>query len=70
MNTKLPDIPDLLTSDLMHAVAGKVAEFYPQATPRDMEKNHRLARAILRLPALREQVQRIVAEQTHDTRVT
>jgi hypothetical protein len=60
-----PTNPELLTSDLVYAVAGKVAEFYPQASPRDMEKNHRLARAILRLPALRDQIQHIIAAQAN-----
>jgi hypothetical protein len=35
--------------DMLDAVTSKIAEFYPQSLPRDMEKNQRLARAILRL---------------------
>lgn len=55
------DLPNLEHIDLTYAIAGKLAEFYPQETPRDMEKNHRLARAIQRLPMLREVVGSAIA---------
>jgi hypothetical protein len=49
---ELPPLDRLEDIDLTYAIAGKLGEFYPQETPRDMEKNHRLARAIQRLPEL------------------
>lgn len=55
--TPAVELPDLENIDLTYLIAGKIAEFYPQETPRDMEKNHRLARAIQRLPALRQAMQ-------------
>jgi hypothetical protein len=57
----LPPLPNLEHIDVTYAIAGKIAEFYPQETPRDMETNHRLARAIQRLPLLRKMVQWAIA---------
>jgi hypothetical protein len=50
-----PIIPTSAVSvELTNAFADKIAEFYPPKTPFDVEKNLRIARAILRLPALRD----------------
>lgn len=57
------EVPNLEQIELTYAIAGKIAEFYPQETPRDMEKNHRLARAIQRLPDLREVVANVIARR-------
>jgi len=54
-------LPPLENDDLTWAIAGKVGEFYPQETPRDMEKNHRLARAIQRLPLLKSGLREAIA---------
>jgi hypothetical protein len=48
------------------AIVSKIAEFYPQETPRDMEKNQRLARAIQRLPSLRAAQSRAQSDTTGD----
>ena len=52
MNTTTAPVP-AVSAELTHAVAAKITEFYPPRIPFEAEKNARIARAILRLPALR-----------------
>jgi hypothetical protein len=42
-----------VSAELARAITEKIAEFYPPKIPFDAEKNGRIARAILRLKALR-----------------